>query len=245
MLVIKKQFAYCGLLIYIYYFFQVFGENRTSIGKTSNLPASISKISTSFVGAEKKPKFPAGPTKFSPGPTLLMVAATAEKLVVKSYPSMETASTDNPKITKKATKKAFSERTTSCSTTFLSSVIFFTCFGWMMWPISLVVLRIYINQRETFIPPPVLPAHAPINISHTSTVLDSVGHRLKSFTTNPVVEIMDATVNGAWPIACAKVYPPLKHKFAMMMPIATNTMMINALTSAFSASFHLRLVSKK
>ena len=36
-----------------YYFFQVDGEKRTSIGKSSSLPAIISKVKTSFEGIEK------------------------------------------------------------------------------------------------------------------------------------------------------------------------------------------------
>ena len=47
--------------------------------------------------------------------------------------------------------------------------MFFTCF-FMLFNI--------INNRETLIPPPVDPAHAPITIRHNNIVLDSSGHRL-------------------------------------------------------------------
>ena len=67
-----------------YLFLQVEGVNSRSIGKSSSLPASISNISTSFVGTEKNAKLRVGPTKENPGPTLLRVALTAEKPVIRS-----------------------------------------------------------------------------------------------------------------------------------------------------------------
>ena len=59
------------------YFFHVIGERRRSIGKSSSLPASISKIRTDLESGEKNEKFAVGPTRSSPGPTLLMQAETA------------------------------------------------------------------------------------------------------------------------------------------------------------------------
>ena len=52
-----------------------------------------------------------------------------------------------------------------------------------------------IRMRETFMPPPVLPAQAPMNISSTSTSRDVWGHRSKSVVAKPVVVMMEATWN--------------------------------------------------
>ena len=42
-------------------------------------------------------------------------------------------------------------------------------------------------------PPPVLPAHAPINIRRTSIVFEVCGHILKSVVANPVVVMIEPT----------------------------------------------------
>ena len=47
--------------------------------------------------------------------------------------------------------------------------------------------------RETFIPPAVEPAIAPINIAATSTTRAAIGHRSKSVVLYPVVVIIEAT----------------------------------------------------
>ena len=52
-------------------------------------------------------------------------------------------------------------------------------------------------MREHFMPPPVEPAHAPMNISSTSRARLNVGHRSKSTVEKPVVVMMDATWNRA------------------------------------------------
>jgi hypothetical protein len=72
----------------------VAGANNTSIGKISNLPASISKIYTSLEKSLKNENEPAGPTSESPGPILFNVAKTDVKLVVISYPSREIKSNE-------------------------------------------------------------------------------------------------------------------------------------------------------
>ena len=61
------------------------------------------------------------------------------------------------------------------------------------------------RMRLTLIPPPVLPAQAPMNISTTSTSLDRVGHRSKSQLEKPVVVIMEPT----WNAACRSASPKL------------------------------------
>ena len=73
------------------------GAKSTSIGKSSSLPASISKISTIFEKSEKNQKFCVGPTALRPGPILLIVVSVAVKLVVESYPLKERRNTDTAK----------------------------------------------------------------------------------------------------------------------------------------------------
>ena len=53
-----------------------------------------------------------------------------------------------------------------------------------------------ISILDIFIPPPVLPAHAPINIRTTRIVSEKTGQRSKSTVENPVVDISDATVKA-------------------------------------------------
>ena len=66
------------------------GWKNKSSGKSSNLPASISNIRTNFETGEKKLKFLIRPTSSRPGPILLIVAATAVKLVIRSCSSNDT-----------------------------------------------------------------------------------------------------------------------------------------------------------
>ena len=80
------------------------GWKMMSMGKSSSLPASISNIITSFEGLLQKEKFLAGPTRFRPGPILLMVAAIAVKFVTRSCPSKDTAKMDAVKIIIKVVK---------------------------------------------------------------------------------------------------------------------------------------------
>jgi len=60
-----------------------------------------------------------------------------------------------------------------------------------------------ISTRETFIPPPVLPAQAPIIISNSRIVFDNCGHMLKSVVANPVVVMIVPT----WKKECRRVSP--------------------------------------
>ena len=66
-------------------------------GNSSSLPASISKIKIYLEKTEKCPKFWVGPASSNPGPMLLIVAATAVKFVIRSFPSKEMASTEAEK----------------------------------------------------------------------------------------------------------------------------------------------------
>ena len=50
-----------------------------------------------------------------------------------------------------------------------------------------------ITKRDTLIPPPVLPAQAPTNISITRIIWDVFGHRAKSVVVKPAVVIIEAT----------------------------------------------------
>ena len=79
----------------------------------------------------KCPKFCVGPASSRPGPMLLIVAATAVKLVVRSFPSNETRNTDTTNVNINVIIYTFTERITSCSTGFPSTLIFFTLLGWI------------------------------------------------------------------------------------------------------------------
>ena len=61
------------------------------------------------------------------------------------------------------------------------------------------------TNLDTLIPPPVLPAQAPINISSTRMVFEVSGHISKSVVEKPVVVIIDAT----WKKACVRLSPTL------------------------------------
>ena len=51
----------------------------------------------------------------------------------------------------------------------------------------------YKSTLAHFIPPPVLPAHAPTNISTNSIAFENDGHKLKSVVAKPVEVIRLAT----------------------------------------------------
>ena len=63
------------------FFFHTLCENRSSIGKISNLPANISKVNTSLEKILRSAKFAIGPTASKPGPTLLKQVKTVENVV--------------------------------------------------------------------------------------------------------------------------------------------------------------------
>ena len=76
------------------YFFHVTGVKMRSIGKSSSLPASMSKIRTSLDKGEKNPKFDVGPASSRPGPMLFRHAETAVKFETPSMFSNDKAITD-------------------------------------------------------------------------------------------------------------------------------------------------------
>ena len=94
--------------------FQTAGWNNISSGNNSKRPASISNIITSLEKLLKNPKLQSGPTMESPGPILLIVAATAVKFVTRSCPSKDIAKTETTKIIINVIKYTLIERTTSC-----------------------------------------------------------------------------------------------------------------------------------
>ena len=74
---------------------------------------------------------------------------------------------------------------------------------------------INIKSRETLIPPPVLPAQAPINISIIRIVLDTCGHKSKFVVENPVVVIIEPT----WNAACFNASPIVGKKLRTLKVI--------------------------
>ena len=129
----------------------------------------------------------------SPGPILLIVAATAVKFVVKSKLSSEISRTESANTIRYDAIKTLMERTTVCSITLPSIFSFFTLCGCTMTSSSFCTDLNSTTIRDTLIPPPVLPAQAPINMSSTRIDWENDGHRLKSAVANPVVVITEPT----------------------------------------------------
>ena len=77
-------------------------------------------------------------------------------------------------------KYTHTERTVPSSADFEFIVILCVAFGCAASFISLRMDLKSISIRDTFIPPPVLPAQAPTNISITRIVFDNAGHISKS-----------------------------------------------------------------
>ena len=109
--------------------FQIFRENKMSIGKISSRPMSISADKIILERFENPEKLPVGPITESPGPMFPMVAATAVKFVVKSKPLRLIRSRAVAKINIKAIKKTFIDRRVSCSTILPLSLTFATPLG--------------------------------------------------------------------------------------------------------------------
>ena len=116
---------------------------------------------------ERFPKFEDGPTASRPGPILLSVAATAVKELVKSKLSREIISIDATKIKIYAAKKRSIECTTDFSIVCPSKRTIPTRRGCIVILNSLRTVLHSTIIRDTLIPPPVLPAQAPINIRST------------------------------------------------------------------------------
>ena len=70
--------------------------------------------------------------------------------------------------------------------------------GWIIRESSLRMVLNKITSRDTFIPPPVLPAQAPTNISVTRIVWESAGHMSKSAVEYPVVVMIAPTWKKAF-----------------------------------------------
>ena len=64
------------------------------MGKISSRPRSISADSTILEKSDRKEKFSIGPTRFMPGPMLLMQVDTADTAVPKSISSREISRND-------------------------------------------------------------------------------------------------------------------------------------------------------
>ena len=64
---------------------------------------------------------------------------------------------------------------------------------WIILRMLLLAVRRSSITLDTLRPPPVLPAHAPMNISNTSSVREYSGHWSKSIVPKPVVVMIDET----------------------------------------------------
>ena len=76
-----------------------------------------------------------------------------------------------------------------------------------------------IITRETLIPPPVLPAQAPINIRSTKIVFAVPDHLSKSAVAKPVVVIMEATWKEA-SVKALKAFCEVSKIFTKIIPTA-------------------------
>ena len=97
---------------------------------------------------------------------------------------------------------------------------------------------------DTLMPPPVLPAQAPMNITRTRRVLESSGQRLKSTVPKPVVEIMEATAKDE----CLRASPAVLKSplmFIVISPVMTATIKKNTHTSVLKASRNFLHIRKK
>ena len=148
---------------------------------------------------------------------LLSVAATAVKFVSKLPFSKEIKSTDAANISTYSTRYTLTERRTSLPTFFSSRRITCILFGCTKEEISFLKFFHEIIILDTLIPPPVLPAQAPINISITNIDLDNEGHILKSTVENPVVVIIEPT----WKNACWKAVQIDENESLILNPITT------------------------
>ena len=124
---------------------------------------------------------------------LFSVAATAVKFVVISKLSHDTINTENENKTMYAIMNIFTDRSVGSSIICPSICTFFIVRGWRILDISPNIDFTIMTIRDTFIPPPVLPAHAPMNIRSTRICLENSGNKLKSVVLYPVVVIIDPT----------------------------------------------------
>ena len=78
--------------LFIYLFFQAYGENRISIGTNSNLPNSIANDRIRVEKSEYGEKLPNAPNSPNAGPMLFTQEMAAVKVVSILIPSSEIAS---------------------------------------------------------------------------------------------------------------------------------------------------------
>ena len=94
------------------------------------------------------------------------------------------------------------------------------------------------------IPPAVLPAHEPVNITRTTIVCENSGHLSKSTVENPVVEIIDDTVKAEFLIASPK-FPYILYIFIDIQLTAVININKKQRTSQLKDSFIFPVKSKK
>ena len=147
-----------------------------------------------------------GPTAASPGPTFEMHAMEAVRLVGRSFPSSVRTRTPAAVIRRYSRENTCTPCTTWSLTALPSNQTRFTREGRISRFSSAWQDFSRMMIRETFIPPPVEPAHPPMNISSTRIQRESSGHRSKSQVENPVVLRMVMTWKKAYRRPFAK--PP-------------------------------------
>ncbi len=185
-----------------------------------------------------------GPTASRPGPMLFIVAATAVKPVTRPVSSSSTMSSrDITNTSTKDTIYTFTARTTSWLTCEPSMVILRIWRGCTICRSSLPMPFTMMIMRDTFMPPPVEPAQAPMNIMVTSSTLEKLGHRSKSAVTKPVVEMTDDTVNSTLRKHSSSV-GNISLTLRVIMAVTPMTTARNTFTSRVNAALNRLLMIK-
>lgn len=187
------KIIFYGISIYLIAFFHVDFANNTSIGNTSSLPISISKINTIFDNGEKDANVVNPPNN---GPTLLTQLTTDVKDVVRSKLSLLTTRKDVTITPNIIVVYVVTPCTVSSDTVVPSTFKVVTVPGESVLFNPLMKFLKIIIILEIFSPPAVEPTHPPMNININNRCCDSFGQALISTVANPVVDIIDDTQNS-------------------------------------------------
>ena len=136
---------------------------------------------------------------------------------------------------------------TSLLTRLPSIVMTSTEWGCSRWRVSARAVLARMSTRLTFMPPPVDPAHAPMAIRMSSTVLENSGHFAKSAVPKPVVVMTEPTEKATWWIVWNTVEknPPVSSRLALMRTMAPKMMIKYQRTSLLCHASLKRRRSRK
>ena len=146
-----------------------------------------------------------GLTSENRGPILLKQLSAAVKFVSNPSGSNDIIRIVDIKNSKYMARYAETLEMVDLSSVFPSNFIDVMLLGWMVRRSSCFIFLISITTLATLNPPPVDPAHAPMNIRATRIVFERVGHVLKLVVEYPVEVIIDETWNADALIASPSV----------------------------------------